>query len=200
MILGRSLLRNHEQNARYDAVVTPHLPAGYNLARWLTRSEQDAEDVLQEACLRAFKFCGDFQGDDGRPWFLTIVRNSCYTWLRQNRRHELDASFDPELHDISDESCNPELVLLRGVDVQLVREAMENLPLEFREVVVLREIEGLSYKEIGRVADLPVGTVMSRLARARRRLQNQLAPHGNEVNEGAACRATPPKEAKSDLL
>ena len=198
MILGRSPLRNHEQNARYDAVVAPHLPAGYNLARWLTRSEQDAEDVLQEACLRAFKFCADFQGDDGRPWFLTIVRNSCYTWLRQNRRHELETSFDPELHDIPDEAANPELVLLRGVEVQLVRQALQDLPLEFREVMVLREIEGLSYKEIGRVADVPVGTVMSRLARARRRLQGQLAPHSNAIAGGVTVK--PEKEGKHDLL
>lgn len=173
-------MRNHDTYARYDAVVTPHLNAAYNLARWLTRSDQDAEDVVQEACLRAFKSCGDFQGEDGRAWLLTIVRNTCYTWLRKNRRHEVTTSFEEDLHDLPDEASNPEALLLQDIDIELVRNAINNLPLEFREVVVLREMHGLSYKEIGRIADLPIGTVMSRLARARLRLQSQLAAHWNE--------------------
>jgi RNA polymerase sigma-70 factor (ECF subfamily) len=115
---------------------------------------------------------------------LTIVRNTCYSWLRQNRRHELNTSFDPELHDIPDESSGPEHQLIREIDVQVVRGAIRELPHEFREIVVLREMHGLSYKEIGRIADLPIGTVMSRLARARGRLQKCLAAEWNPENEG----------------
>jgi RNA polymerase sigma factor (sigma-70 family) len=159
-----------EQNklAHFERVVLPHMDAAYNLARWLVRNEADAEDVVQEAFLRAFKFFGGFHGGDGRSWLLTIVRNTCYTWLQQNRARDLTIQFDEEVH--STEANNPESVLLEGVDRQMLKQALEELPVEFREVVILRELEGLSYKEIAGIAEVPVGTVMSRLARARKRL------------------------------
>ena len=147
----------------------PHLDAAYNLARWLTRNDTDAEDVVQEASLRAFKAFAGFRGGDGRVWLLTIVRHTCYTWLRQHRAHELTTEFNEETHSV--EHDTPETLLLARADTQLLRQALEALPVEFREVVILRELEGLSYKEIAGIADIPVGTVMSRLARARKRLE-----------------------------
>jgi RNA polymerase sigma-70 factor (ECF subfamily) len=160
-----------EQNklARFERAVLPHLDAAYNLARWLVRNDDDAEDLAQEAFLRAFKFFGGFHGGNSRAWLLTIVRNTCYTWLQQNRAHEVLTLFDEELHSVQD--ANPETILLESVDRQMLRQALEELPVEFREVVILRELEGLSYKEIANIVDVPVGTVMSRLARARKRLQ-----------------------------
>ena len=160
-----------EQNklARFERAVLPHLDAAYNLARWLVRNDDDAEDLAQEAFLRAFKFFGGFHGGNSRAWLLTIVRNTCYTWLQQNRAHEVLTLFDEELHSVQD--ANPETILLESVDRQMLKEALEELPVEFREVVILRELEGLSYKEIANIVDVPVGTVMSRLARARKRLQ-----------------------------
>jgi RNA polymerase sigma-70 factor, ECF subfamily len=160
-----------EQNklARFEQVVLPHLDAAYNLARWLVRDDADAEDLAQESFLRAFKFFGGFHGGNSRAWLLTIVRNTCYTWLQQKRAHEPLTTFDEELH--SAQEANPETILLESVDRQMLRQALEELPVEFREVVILRELEGLSYKEIAGIVDVPVGTVMSRLARARKRLQ-----------------------------
>jgi RNA polymerase sigma-70 factor (ECF subfamily) len=169
-----SLLQNFEE------AVLPHLRAAYNLARWLTRDETDAEDVVQEAYLRAFKHFGSFHGGDGRPWLLAIVRNTCYTWMQHNRSPELTTPLDDELHEIESKDLNPEALLLQGADTQMVRQALEELPVEFREVLVLRELEGLSYKQIADVADIPIGTVMSRLARARKRLQQILTNHGNK--------------------
>jgi RNA polymerase sigma factor (sigma-70 family) len=167
------------QQVRFEQIVLPHLDAAYNLARWLTRNDQDAEDVVQEACLRAFKFFGGFYGGDSRAWLLTIVRNTCYSWLRHNRAHELTTPFDETIHDVECDGLNPEALLLHQADRQLLRRALEALPVESREVIVLRELEGLSYKEIGVIADIPLGTVMSRLARARKRLQHDLAKHWN---------------------
>ncbi len=161
-----------DQVARFEQEVLPHLGAAYNLARWLTRNEHDAEDLVQEAYLRALRFFEGFRGGDSRAWLLTIVRNTCYTWLGQQGKHEA-AEFDEEIH--SPASSDPETLLLEGVDHRAVRGALEELPAEFREVIVLRELEGLSYKEIADVAGLPVGTVMSRLARARQRLAQSLA-------------------------
>jgi len=161
------------KQARFEEVVLPHLDAAYNLARWLTRDEQDAADVVQEAYLRALKFFDGFHGGDSRAWLLAIVRNTGYTWLRQNRALDL-AVFDEELHSGGCEAFNPERLLLQRADRQLVRAALEELPVEFREVLVLRELEGLSYKEIAAIAGLPLGTVMSRLARARQRLEQAL--------------------------
>jgi RNA polymerase sigma factor (sigma-70 family) len=172
-------VQERDKLARFEAAVLPHLDAAYNLARWLTRNPQDAEDMVQEASLRAFRFFSGFHGADSRAWLLTIVRNTCYTWLKQNRATDLTAPFDEDLHTEDCEALNPEAVLQRYADGQLLRQALEDLPFEFREVMVLRELEGLSYKEIAGIADIPIGTVMSRLARARRRLQLYLAdPQG----------------------
>jgi RNA polymerase sigma factor (sigma-70 family) len=173
-------VQEREKLARFEMTVLPHLDAAYNLARWLTRNEQDAEDMVQEACLRAFKFFGGFHGADSRAWLLAIVRNTCYTWLRQNRAHELSAPFDEEIHNDRCEELNPETLMQRSVEGQLLQQALADLPLEFREVMVLRELEGLSYKEIANIANIPIGTVMSRLARARRRLQQRLADQQDE--------------------
>jgi RNA polymerase sigma-70 factor (ECF subfamily) len=167
-------LREENQLARFEQAVLPHLDAACNLARWLTGNDHDAEDVVQEAYLRAFQFFGGFQGGEGRPWLLTIVRNTAYTWLRQNRPREPTAVFEEEVHGAAGPAAGPEDLLVREEDRQLVRQALQELPAEFREVMVLRELEGLSYKEIAAVTGIPLGTVMSRLARARERLQENL--------------------------
>jgi len=172
---------------RFEEIALPHLPAAYNLARWLVRNDQDAEDVVQEAYLRAFKFFAGYRGGEGRTWLLTIVRNTCYTWLQRNRARELMDSIDDAPEDVTAEFANPESRLLQDADAQMVRAALAELPLEFREVTVMRELEGLSYKEIATIADLPVGTVMSRLARGRKRLHSLLAARmGIEKKGGAA--------------
>jgi RNA polymerase sigma factor (sigma-70 family) len=169
--------------ARFEESVLPQLGAAYNLARWLTRNEHDAQDVAQEALLRAFKAFQGFRGTDARTWLLAIVRNTCYTWLRRSRAQEVTTPFDEELHTPDGDVMNPERLVLKDADTTRVRQALEDLPVEFREVLVLREIEGLSYKEIATIADIPVGTVMSRLARARGRLQHGLA--GPPAGEGS---------------
>jgi RNA polymerase sigma-70 factor (ECF subfamily) len=144
------------------------------LARWLTRNDQDAEDVVQEAYLRAWKFFGSFRGGESRPWLLTIVRRTCYTWLQHHRAQGPVTEFDDERHSVANEEANPETLLLHRVQAQELRQALEALPMEFREVVVLRELEECSYKEIAAITDVPLGTVMSRLARARQRLHRWL--------------------------
>ena len=159
---------------RFEEAVLPHLAAAYNLARWLSRNDHDAEDLMQEACLRALKAFEGFRGGDGRAWLLTIVRNTCYTWLRRNRMEDLTEVYDEEIHTLERDSSNPERSLLETEDVQLLRQALEELPVEFREVLVLRELEGMSYREIADLMSVPVGTVMSRLARGRERLERQL--------------------------
>ena len=149
--------------------------AAYNLARWLMRDDRDAEDVVQEACLRAFKFLDGFRGGDGRAWLLSIVRNTGYTWLQQNRAHELNAaSFDEEIHHRENDNPNPESMIHQKIDNEMLHKALEDLPVEFREVIVLRELEDFSYKEISDLANIPIGTVMSRLARARGMLRDRL--------------------------
>lgn len=157
----------------------PHFDAAYNLARWLTRRAEDADDVVQEAYLRAFTFFDGFRGGDGRAWLFTIVRNTCYTWLRKNHGQELMTEFDETLH--SEPAESPETQQLRRADSEMVRESLNKLPAEFREVLVLREMEGLSYKEIAGITGIAIGTVMSRLSRARRRLHECLTvPAGEE--------------------
>ncbi len=153
----------------------PHLDAAYNLARWLTHNDQDAEDVVQEAYLRALRFFESFRGGDGRPWLLAIVRNACYDWLRRRGPIDLATPFDEEIHSSDASPQTPETELLRRADREAVRRALEGLPVAWREVLVLREFEGLSYKEIAGIAGVPIGTVMSRLARARARLEQQFA-------------------------
>jgi len=170
-------LQARNKLASFEKAVLPHLDAAYNLARWLTRNDPDAEDVVQEAYLRAFRFFGGFHGENGRAWLLGIVRNTSYTWMQRNRSTELNMPLDDEPHEVKDDNLNPEELLLQKADAQMLRQAVEELPLEFREVLVLRELEEMSYKQIAVVADLPLGTVMSRLARARKRLQQILASH-----------------------
>jgi RNA polymerase sigma factor (sigma-70 family) len=160
--------------ARFEQTILPYMDAAYNLARWLTRNEDDAEDMVQEAYLRAFKFFSTFHGMDGRAWLLTIVRNTCYTWLHQNRAHEMTTVFDEEIHSVDTDTSNPATLAMRSADHQILTRALDELPVEFREVVVLRDLEGFSYKEIAGIANIPTGTVMSRLARARERLKNIL--------------------------
>ena len=160
----------------------PHTGAAYNLARWLTRNDHDAEDVVQEAYLRAYRFFDGFHGGDGRTWLLAIVRNTCYTWLQQNRRPSV--ALEEDMPELDSSRSNPETLLLRNVDSALLRQALDDLPVEFREAIVLRELEGLSYKEIGAVAGIPLGTVMSRLARARGRLEKALLGRAGQERAG----------------
>jgi RNA polymerase sigma-70 factor (ECF subfamily) len=170
--------------SRFEQVVLPHLNAAYNLARWLTRNEHDAGDVVQEACLRALRFFGGFHGGDGRVWLLAIVRNTGYDWLRRHRPADAPVSFDEDLHGAVDREETPEGLLLKRADRLRLREALEALPLPWREVLILRELEGLSYKEIADVAGIQMGTVMSRLARARARLQQQLVLDAKKESAG----------------
>lgn len=160
--------------SRFEATVLPHMDAAYNLARWLTGSDHDAQDLAQEACLRAFRFFDRFRDGDSRAWLLKIVRNTCYTWFKKNRSRETFAEFDEELHSETNPLASGDIVL-RNSDRDALNAALKELPPEFCEVIVLHELEGLSYKEIAEVAEIPVGTVMSRLARARERLQENLA-------------------------
>ncbi len=161
--------------SEFERIVLPHLPSAYNVARWLTRSDADAEDVVQEAFLRACRFFDSFRGGDPRGWLLAIVRNTAFSWLRANRPRELAGGLDDAPEPAADGARSPEAELLRRADGEGVRRSLEELPAEFREVLVLRELEELSYREIADVTGLPVGTVMSRLSRARRRLQAALA-------------------------
>ncbi len=174
-------MQERMKQAQFEEAVVPHLDAAYNLARWLLRNDQDAEDIVQEAAMRALKSFGGFRGSDGRAWFLAIVRNTCYTRLQHDRAHEVaTTSFDDDLYSPDCAAANPETLLLQSADTQLLRQAVEALPVMFREVVVLRELEGLSYKDIAAIAGIPLGTVMSRLARARQRLMEQLSPPINK--------------------
>jgi RNA polymerase sigma-70 factor (ECF subfamily) len=159
------------KRALFEAAVLPHLGAAYNLARWLTRNDHDAEDVTQEAYLRALRFFEGFRGGDARAWLLAIVRNTCFTWLKRNHPREVQETIG-EQEENAGSTVSPEDELIQKADAQVIQQALEDLPLEFREVVVLREMEGLSYKEIAELVDIPLGTVMSRLARARKRLQD----------------------------
>jgi RNA polymerase sigma-70 factor (ECF subfamily) len=167
----------------FEEVAIPHLDAAYNLARWFTRNEKDAEDVVQEAYLRALRHFGGFHGGDARPWLLAIVRNTYYTWFRQNRVAEREANFEDEIYMQTSDDLDPEMQLIREADNEMLRQALRTLPEEFREVIVLREFEELSYKEIAEVVKIPVGTVMSRLARARSRLRQIIS---NDRNRGHA--------------
>ena len=168
------------KRARFERVVSPHLDAAYNLARWLTGNDHDADDVAQEAMLRAFTYFDGFRGGDARSWVLKIVRNTCFTWLQANRPGEI-ATASEDLEEVtaplvySEFADDPETLALRRTAALLLNNAVAAIPAAFREVVVLREIEGLSYKEIASVVDAPIGTVMSRLARARAELRRILA-------------------------
>lgn len=150
----------------FDHFMLPHLDAAYNLARWLLRNEHDAEDAVQEACVRAWQAFDRFRGGDGRAWLLTIVRNVCYSHLRRSRREPIGEVFDDTAHGSSEDLAEAKAIAWRETKGALLRQALERLPAEFREVIVLHELEGLAYKEIAAVVEIPLGTVMSRLARA----------------------------------
>ena len=161
--------------SEFEREVLPHLDAAYNLARFLMRNEQDAEDVVQEASLRAFRFFESFRGENSRAWFLRIVRNTSFTALKKNRMDETNIAFDEEMHGGQIPPMDAGAKLDRALDRQTVRAAIEQLPPEFREAITLRELEELSYKEIADIAGVPIGTVMSRIARARHQLQTILS-------------------------
>ncbi|QYD70560.1 RNA polymerase sigma factor [Paraburkholderia edwinii] len=169
-----------QRSARFQQMALPHLDAAFNLARWLCGNPNDAEDIVQDAYIRAFRYFDMFHGENARPWLLTIVRRTWYSeWQkREMSRHSVE--FDENLDDTtfegwSDSNADPETLMMRDQDTRLVHAALEQLPAEYREVMVLRELEELSYREIATIADLPVGTVMSRLARGRKRLAASLA-------------------------
>jgi RNA polymerase sigma-70 factor (ECF subfamily) len=159
--------------ALFEQSIIPHLNAAYNLARWLTRNADDAEDLVQEAYLRAFRSFDTFEGADAKAWLLTVVRNTCFTWLKKKGAQPA-VEFDEQMHSAGEESPDAEAVLLNQAALGSLNNCLEALPLEFREAIVLRELEELSYKEISDITRVPVGTVMSRLARGRKRLQRCL--------------------------
>jgi RNA polymerase sigma-70 factor (ECF subfamily) len=177
---GSDLLDPQDQ-VRFERFVLPHLDAAFNLARWLLRSRADAEDVAQEAMLRSYRFFPGFHGGDARAWLLQIVRNTCYTWLEKSRPVEHMIEFHEELHGPA--SPTPEALAIAGDDRGRLARALESLPPRYREVIVLRELEGCSYKEIAAITSIPIGTVMSALSRARRQLQAVLV---NPAHQEAA--------------
>jgi RNA polymerase sigma-70 factor (ECF subfamily) len=160
--------------ALFEQTILPHLNSAYNLARWLTRNEDDAQDVVQEAYLRAFRFFDSFKGGDGKAWLLAVVRNTCITWRRWEKGNVTAIPFDEMAHG-SDRAANAEAGLVEKARLGTLRNCIESLPLEYREVITMRELEELSYKEIADSASVPIGTVMSRLARARKRLEECVA-------------------------
>jgi len=170
-------MSEHNHHSEFEQAVLPHLDAAYNLARWLTRNPRDAQDAVQEACLRALRFFPGFRGGNARAWLMKIVRNTCYNWLHANRPLQEAAEFDENLSPPDSSALNPEEALLQGARGALVRKALEGLSLNFREVLVLREIEGMSYAEIAEITGMPAGTVMSSLSRARDRLRQALPAH-----------------------
>jgi RNA polymerase sigma-70 factor, ECF subfamily len=175
------------RESRFQQQVMPHLDAAYNLARWLTRNDHDAEDVVQDAFLRAYRFLDGLREADARPWLLAIVRNTAFSWMRKNRPGDVVALDDVSQLSGDTESAghaapvetNPEVILLQAANRKRVNRALEDLPVAFREVLVMRELEDMSYKEIAAVAGIPIGTVMSRLSRGRELLRNALdeRPH-----------------------
>jgi RNA polymerase sigma factor (sigma-70 family) len=173
-----------DDNARFATVVMPHIDDAYRLAHWLTGNRTDAEDVVQDASLRAFRAIRSFTGGSARAWLLTIVRNTAYSWLRKNRPAAVVTVEDLEAVELAQanpgdpDAETPEAAFIARADAEQLRAAIAALPTPFRETLVLRDIEGLDYREIAQATDVPIGTVMSRLARARRRLTATIA--GNE--------------------
>ena len=159
-----------QEMERFTEYVLPYLDAAHNLARYLLRDPHEAEEVVQEAFLRAIRHFDGFRGVDGRAWLLSIVRNTCFTHLRRRRPGGERVEFDEQIHSPQEEDSGPEADLTRAATAEAVREGLNQLAVEYREVLVLRELEGLSYKEIAHVAGVPMGTVMSRLARGRKQL------------------------------
>ena len=172
-----------QERVRFEQLVLPHLDAAFNLARWILRGRNDAEDVAQEAMLRALRFFRGFHGGDVRAWLLQIVRNSCYTWLEKNRPMELSTEFDEELYP--QPGVTPESLAIAGDNRERLTRTLEGLPPRSREVLVLRELEGCSYKEIAAITSMPIGTVMSALARARQRLERALTQASAARNQEA---------------
>ena len=196
-------LGSEDDQARFASVVLPHLADAYALARWLTGNRADAEDVVQEACLRAFRGIGGFAGVNARAWVLTIVRHAAYAWLGKNRSAALVMVDDLEAVEHQQASGaapdsgpqTPEAALIAKADAARLEAAISGLPLPFRETLVLRDVQGLDYREIAEVTKVPIGTVMSRLARARRRLMARLAAD-EQRNEP---KKVPEKEPKTAL-
>jgi RNA polymerase sigma-70 factor (ECF subfamily) len=181
-LIERRSLMTEENNARtFEEAFLPHLDAAYNLARWLVRNTHDAEDIVQEAYLRAFKFFGGYRGGDTRAWVLKIVRNTSYSFLQKNRIADLAEEFDEQIHTTSTEHLGAEAALLQLADSRILHQALDELPVNFREVIVLRELEGMPYREIAEVTGIPVGTVMSSLSRARERLRQSLTIQDHAV-------------------
>jgi RNA polymerase sigma-70 factor (ECF subfamily) len=171
---GEVLLIECNHLPSFDQAALPHLDAAYNLARWLARNEQDAQDIVQEAYLRAFRFFPAFRGGDARAWIMKIVRNTCYTWLHENRPLQGTMEFDENVFSRDSRPSNPEEFVLQNDSGALLRKALEALPMNFREVLILRELDGMSYKEIAEITGMAAGTVMSSLSRARVRLRQAL--------------------------
>jgi RNA polymerase sigma-70 factor, ECF subfamily len=164
---------------RFELLALPHLDAAYNLALWITRNGDDAQDVVQDALMRAMRYMGSLRLESARPWLLQIVRNTCYSWLKQNRPEEKVSFEDPEdaWRDLADSPAGePPAISIRKAERQQINDAIAALPIPYREVFVLRELEELSYGDIARIAEIPIGTVMSRLARARGLMRAALAP------------------------
>ncbi|GAB3661368.1 sigma-70 family RNA polymerase sigma factor [Ramlibacter alkalitolerans] len=171
-------MADDEEQRRFERMVLPHLDAAYNLARWLTRNDHDASDVVQEASLRALRYFHAMRGENARPWLLQIVRHTCYSWLERNRPAEvvsLDDGEDGWREVAAPTADEPQAVAARNAERAQINWALSTIPVAYREVIVLRELEDLSYKDIARIADIPVGTVMSRLARGRELLRRVLA-------------------------
>ena len=174
-------VRGEDDRTRFANVVTPHLADAFALARWLTGNRADAEDVVQDACLRAYRAIGTFAGGNARAWVLTIVRHTAYTWLRRNRSaalvlvDDLEAVEHAQANPGEPDRVTPETELIAKADAARLEAAIAELPVPFRETLVLRDIQGLDYREIASVTQVPIGTVMSRLARARRRLMAGIA-------------------------
>jgi RNA polymerase sigma-70 factor (ECF subfamily) len=166
-------LRDAGKLDRFEQAVLCHLDAAYNLARWITQDEAGAEDALQEACLRAFRFFEGQHGPSPKAWFMTVVRNACLDWLKEHRRRAAEEEYDDDEHGAAT-GDEPEVAAVRAADARWLHECMGALPREYREVLVLRELEELSYKEISAVVGVPMGTVMSRIARGRDLLQQRL--------------------------
>ncbi len=177
-------LTEPDELRRFELLVMPHLDAAYNLARWLTRNDQDAQDVVQDAAVRAMRYLGSLRGEQARAWWLQIVRHTCYAWLRENRPSEIvafDVNEDARRELAAPATDEPQAIAMRNADRAQINEAIAALPIAYREVLVLRELEDLPYKDIARIADIPVGTVMSRLARARSLMRQALLPGARPV-------------------
>jgi RNA polymerase sigma-70 factor (ECF subfamily) len=175
---------DNENWQRFESLAMPHLDAAYNLARWLTRNDHDAEDVVQEALMRAMRYIGGLRNEGARAWLLQIVRHTCYSWLKSNRPAEkvlLDDPDDAWRELAAPTADEPPAIAIRKADRQQIDQAIAALPAAYREVLVLRELEDLSYNEIARIAEIPLGTVMSRLARARGLLRTALLPLARPV-------------------